>query len=229
MQPYFCPYLGYFQLMQSVDRFVLFDDVNYIKKGWINRNRVLVNGVEYLFTIPLEGMSQNKLICETMIVESRTWKDNLLKTVEHSYRKAPNFDVTYPIIQQILAFEERSLSRFIANSLSIFAAYIGMTVKIVNSSIGYANRCFRGQNRILDICLREGATHYHNATGGMELYDHHIFASKGVTLRFVKPHLTGYTQFGNDFISGLSIIDVLMFNSKKKIKSFLDEYELVYD
>jgi len=226
MQPYFCPYLGYFQLMNSVDRFVLFDDVNYIKKGWINRNRILVNGSEYLFTIPLEDVSQNKLICETMIVQDNAWKSDLIKTMERAYRKALQFDSVFPLIQKILLSEERIISRFIANSLFIITAYLGMATFIVPSSAGYANRHLKGQDRILDICARENATEYHNAVGGTGLYSQAAFTDRNIALRFVRPRPYKYAQFSDTFIPELSIIDVLMFNPVENIRKMLSDIEM---
>lgn len=117
MQPYFLPYIGYFQLINAVDTFVLLDDVNYINKGWINRNQLLLNGKAHLFTLPLQKASQNKLINQLELSNETKWKDKLLKTIETAYKKAPQFHLVFPLISQILQYPESNLSLFIHHSI----------------------------------------------------------------------------------------------------------------
>jgi hypothetical protein len=227
MQPYLFPYLGYFQLMHSVDRFVLFDDVAFIKRGWINRNRILVNGAEHLFRVPIENMSQNRMICDTKIAADGQWKTGLLKTLAWSYRKAPSFGVVFPMIAEILAAAERSIGRFIANSLAVLAAYLGLSTELVTASARYANQHLKGEDRILDLCRLEGAHAYHNAPGGAALYDRARFASEGIVLRLLEPHLAPYRQPARHFVAGLSIIDVLMWNGQAAARAMVEDYALV--
>lgn len=226
MQPYVFPYIGYFQLVASVDRFVFLDDVNYIKKGWINRNRIVANGQEFLFTIPLERMSQNKLICETMISADTSWKGKFLKTVERSYVKAPFFEHTYDAVRTMIGCETRVLSEFAENTIVYLSSMFGLSVKFLKAS-EYGNCSLRGEQRIVDICVREKATRYHNAIGGMELYRSDSFMVKGIELSFIKPCLISYAQATGDFLKGLSIIDVMMYNSVDAIKAMLCSYESV--
>jgi hypothetical protein len=227
MQPYLFPYLGYFQLMHSVDRFVLFDDVAFIKRGWINRNRILVNGAEHLFSVPVENMSQNRLICDTLIAADGQWKSGLLKTLEWNYRKAPCFGVVFPMIAEILGSEERRIARFIADGLAVLRAYLGLSAELVIASVRYANQHLKGEDRILDICRQEGACAYHNAPGGAALYDRARFASEGIALRVLEPHLPAYRHTAKPFVAGLSIIDVLMWNPQTEARSMVENYALV--
>ena len=226
MQPYLFPYLGYFQLIKSVNKFLVYDDVNYINKGWINRNRLLVNGKEYTFTIPLKKVSQNKLIDEIEIVDEEKWKIKLLKTIENSYKSSPFFSSSFPIIHQSLIDEEKKLSKFIVNSLKRVMSYLRINTQIIDSSINYSINGLKCADRILEICKQEKADTYINPFGGQNIYSKEYFTQKGIELFFIKTEFKEYKQSSNKFIPGLSIIDLLMNNSVEQINIMLDNYEL---
>jgi hypothetical protein len=225
MQPYFLPYIGYFQLMNAVDKFVIYDDVNYINKGWINRNNILINGKANLFSIPLKDASQNKLINEIYIAEESKWRNKLLKTIELSYKKAPFFEMTYPLVERIINQDASKISDYIYYSISMVNSYLGIKTDIVSSSAQYKNAQYRAQARIIDICLIEGATAYVNPIGGTDLYDKQNFMDRNLEMYFIKPKEISYSQFDNKFIPWLSILDVMMFNSKERIADLLDQCE----
>lgn len=227
MQPYIFPYIGYFQLIKAVDKFVIYDDVNFINRGWINRNRILVNGKDSLFTIPLKEASQNKLINEIEVNWDDAWKSKWLKTLEQSYKKAPYFQQVRPIIEQTLGQEKTIFSEIIVENLKLINAYLDITTEIISSSSIYQNTELKAQTRIVDICLKEKANHYINPIGGIELYQKEVFEKQGMQLNFIKSKAVQYPQLKNDFVPWLSIIDVLMFNSVEQIQTFLDSYELV--
>jgi hypothetical protein len=227
MQPYIFPYIGYFQLINFVDKFVVYDDVNYINKGWINRNNILVSNQASLFTIPLIQASQNKLIKDIEISSENKWKVKFLKTIREAYAKAPLFKTAYPIIEKIILFEEKNLSKYIFNSLKEINQYLDIQTKLIPTSSFYGNSTLKAQYRILDICKAEGAVKYVNLTGGMDLYSKEEFNKQNIQLCFIKSQVKNYNQLSGDFIPRLSIIDILMFNDQSKINSFLNEYELI--
>lgn len=227
MQPYLFPYIGYFQLINAVDRFVLLDDVNYIRKGWINRNRILVNNLEHLFTVPVKEASQNRRINEVFLVEEDKWKTKLIKTLENSYKKAPFYKSTIFLLHNLVYSNEVNLSKYILNSLDELNKYLGITTEIVPSSSKYENSSLKAQDRIIDICRKENADVYFNASGGMDLYCRDEFAKEGFELKFIKPLKIEYLQFDKQFVPWLSIIDVMMFNSKGNIKSLLNQHEII--
>lgn len=227
MQPYIFPYIGYFQLINAVDKFIIYDDVNYINKGWINRNRILVNGNDSLFTIPLKEASQNKLINTIEVNWDAAWKSKFLKTIALSYKKAPFYADVLPLIEKTINTELTNISAVITNNLRIIAAYLDITTEIVSSSSIYVNTHLKAQERIIDICLQEKADTYINPIGGLELYDKSAFSDREMELFFIKSKPCVYPQFKNEFVPWLSIIDVLMFNSKATIKEYLDNFELV--
>jgi hypothetical protein len=227
MQPYIFPYIGYFQLINAVDRFVIYDDVNFINKGWINRNQILVSGKGHLFTLPLKDASQNRLINEVNLSDHEPWKKKLLKTIQQSYLKAPNYPVVFPLVEDIVNFEAGRISELTLHALRSICGFLEIRTEMVSSSSVYGNAQLKGQERILDICLREGASQYINPIGGMELYDHTGFEKEGIQLSFLKSTLSPYPQFKNAFVPWLSIIDVLMFNDRDAIHTMLKEYEIL--
>ncbi len=227
MQPYILPYIGYFQLIKAVDKFIIYDDVNFINRGWINRNRLLVGGKDSLFTIPLKEASQNKLIHEIEVNWDTAWKSKFLKTLEQSYKKAPFYADVLPLVQASLALDNVPISEVIVENLRILCSYLDIKTEIIASSRSYNNQHLKAQERILDICLQEKAHQYINPIGGLELYDKTVFEEKGMVLNFIKAKAISYPQFKNEFVPWLSILDVLMFNSVAQIQGFLEEYELV--
>ncbi|MBB6005300.1 WbqC family protein [Arcicella rosea] len=227
MQPYIFPYIGYFQLINAVDKFIIYDDVSFINKGWINRNRILVNGKDSLFTIPLKEASQNKLINSIEVNWDSAWKSKFLKTIEQSYKKAPYYQQILPLIEDLLNTEKSIFSEIIFENLTQICQYLGIKTEIVPSSSIYQNTALKAQERIIDICEQEKIDTYINPIGGLELYDKAAFQTIGKELFFIKSKAICYTQFKNEFVPWLSIIDVLMFNSLEQISVLLNDYELV--
>ena len=227
MQPYVFPYIGYFQLLNAVDTFVVYDDVHYIKKGWINRNTLLVNSRSHRFTIPLQRMSQNKLINELSICDSQKWKIDFLKTVQNAYHKAPYFDDVYPMLQRIINYEDLNLATYIQFSLQQLCDYLKIDTMIIRSSEITKDNDLKGESKILNICTQLHATDYINAIGGAELYDKKRFEDQTISLHFIRSEAIRYRQFTDEFVPWLSIIDVVMFNSVVETTELLNKFELV--
>jgi hypothetical protein len=223
MQPYFLPYIGYFQLINAVDTFIIYDDVNFIKQGWINRNRMLADKKEYLFTLELAGASSFKQING---IEIGRGKDKLLKTIEQSYRKAPFFEKTFQLLKSIFLFDDINLAAFVANSILQVTKHLNIKTDITLSSIIKKNNSLHGQDKIIHICKLLNATTYVNAIGGKELYSKKDFQVQSIDLQFLCTNKIEYHQFNNEFIANLSILDVMMFNSINDIKSMLNNYVL---
>ena len=151
IQPYFFPYMGYFQLMNVVDKFVIFDDVNFMKKKWINRNQILIGGQPSFITVPLKKVSQNKLILEIEIANDPKWKSRLLNTIRSAYGRAPVFKPVYSIIEDLLSINHTHISKLAADSLKIVCKYLNIRTCFVESSTIYKNAHLKSQERILDI------------------------------------------------------------------------------
>lgn len=220
MQPYFLPYFGYFQLLASVDKFVVFDDVNYIQRGWINRNRLLLNGQAHVFTIPLTAASQNRRICDIEMTAG-PWRGKLLKTIRQAYFNAPYFKSIFAVCEKVIDLKTLSLHEYLVFSLHQMAKQLNISTLIESSSRIYKNEELRGQQRILDICHREHADIYVNAAGGIDLYDPNVFGASNIQLAFLRPSEVTYRQFGKPFVPNLSILDVLMFNSPESVSGLL--------
>lgn len=229
MQPYLFPYIGYFQMINAVDVFVFYDDVNFIKQGWINRNRILLNGKDFMFTVPLEKANSFSTIKDTLINEKfyESWKKKFELTVEQNYKKAPHFLKVNQLLKDVLDQKHASISKLAINSISTISNYLGIQTKFVTASESYTNKDLERQERLVAICKTENANHYINAVGGQELYTKQSFLENDIQLSFIKTLPITYKQFNEDFIPWLSIIDVLMFNSVEEVNEMLDKYELV--
>jgi hypothetical protein len=227
MQPYFFPYIGYFQLIGAVDKFVVYDDVNFIKRGWVNRNRILLNGSDHMVSIPVIGASQNRTIRETLLDPDTKSRKKLLKTITHSYKDAPYYDVVYPIIEGVILSSSVTIAEYALFSIQEVVRYLDILTEIVPSSTRYGNEDLKGADRILDICITEKAEMYINPSGGIELYDRLKFRAAGIDLRFIQPSAIPYKQGNNnEFVANLSIIDVLMHNSKEEVGKLIQSFQL---
>lgn len=227
MQPYFFPYIGYWQLINAVDKYVIYDDVNYIKGGWINRNRILINDKTSIINLRMNGASPNKLIKEVQVSSDNQWKKKLLKTIEQSYKKAPYFEKNFQIIEEIINYDEVNLSPYLENSINKIAEYLDIKTEIILSSNIIKDNSLKGQDKIIEICKNLEVTEYYNAIGGVELYSTRDFEANEIKLKFVETKSIKYKQFNNEFVSNLSIIDVMMFNSKEEIRKILGMYSIV--
>lgn len=226
MQPYFFPYLGYFQLINAVDKFVFYDDVNYIKGGWINRNNILLKKSGKLITLTLLASSSNKNINE-IVIGNRSSK--VLKTIKQAYAKAPYFYKGFPIIEEIFNVIKPGtlISEIAGLSIVSVSNYLELKVKFEYSSEKYSDT--KGMDkavRLLEICKRNIADIYINATGGIGLYTKERFRNDNINLYFIYNHVKEYKQFNNDFIPYLSIIDIMMFNSAEQINTMLNNYKI---
>ena len=253
MQPYVFPYIGYFQLVYAADVFVFYDDVNYINRGWINRNRILVNGKDLLFSIPCKDASQNKLIMDVELMDDPKAFQKILATLKMAYSKAPYYSEVYQLIEQILMAENKAIvttsvpssvfptlemeireeqrgktiSQLAIDSVIGICDYLGLKRTYKISSEEYNNRELKKADRLIDICHLEGIDHYINASGGKEIYTKEYYGEKGVKLNFLMSEKVVYPQFKNEFVPWLSIIDILMFNSKEEITTkILPAYHL---
>lgn len=227
MQPYLFPYLGYFQLINAVDIFVFYDDVNFIKRGWIHRNQILANGKATMFTMPLKKASQNRLINETEVATDIKWLPQFFKTIEQNYKNAPYFEETFHLLKKTFDKEHSKIADVAKESVVEISIYLGLKTQFEVSSKHYSgSKGLSKDERLIAICKEKGSDHYINPAGGKELYNKDTFKKEGVTLSFIENELLSYTQFGNHFVNGLSIIDVLMFNSVKEARALLSNYKL---
>lgn len=229
MQPYFFPYISYFQLINAVDTFVIYDNIQYTKKGWINRNRLIFNNKIEYFTINLVKDSDYLDVVERKISPLFFEKESkkILNKIKQNYRKAPFFNEIYPILIKIFFLKTDNLFDYIFESLKIISDYFEIKTILIKSSSLNINHELKGVNKVLGICNILNANNYINPIGGIELYNKKEFLKEGVTLNFLKSYQIKYHQFNIDFVPNLSIIDVMMFNSKEEIKEMLNKFQLV--
>ncbi|WP_432409972.1 WbqC family protein [Rasiella sp. SM2506] len=227
MQPYIFPYLGYFQLIHSVDTFVFYDDVNFIKRGWINRNQILVGLEAILFTVPLKKASQNKLINEIDTAISEKWVLQFYKTIEQNYKNAPFFNETFGILKKVFEKGHTNISSLAIESILQISNYLQLDTQFEVSSLEYPHTASLPKaERLIAICKEKGSDTYINPSGGKKLYQKNTFKEEGITLSFIENELLPYSQFGNQFVIGLSMLDVLMFNSVEATNKLISNYKL---
>lgn len=229
MQPYIFPYIGYFQLIHAVDSFVFYDDVNFIKRGWINRNRILIDGDEKLISFPCIKASQNKLINEVKINLKNKEYNSILKTIYHAYKNTPKFKNIYPIIESILQANVNNISELAILSIKKISHHLDINTDFLISSHNYSNsKGMDKADRLIYITKELKSDEYINAFGGRDIYSKKYFRNNRIELQFLKPIIKEYNQNTTKFTPNLSIIDVLMFNDKSTIKNiFLNSYELI--
>lgn len=228
MQPYFMPYLGYFQLLKAVDIFVLYDDVNFIKKGWINRNRILTYQGEYTFTVPLHNTSQNRKISEHILLNPKTFFKNLRKTLECNYKKAPYYEQGIGVFEKISSYQTSDITTLCESALQLCCSLLDIKSKIVRSSELDNNKKLKGTSKIIDIAKHFNASHYINLPGGSLLYNHQDFRNQGIDLKFLKmDESISYSQIIPGFVPNLSLLDILMNVPLHQIKNWIKQYELI--
>jgi hypothetical protein len=227
MQPYFLPYVGYFQLISAVDAFIIYDNIKYTKKGWINRNRMLCNGSDAIFSLPLRGASDSLNVSQRELASDFDPK-KLLQQFKGAYATAPQFDKTYPVLERIMQYGDANLFKFVHHSVVRMCEHLGIQTEIRISSRIDIDHGLRGQEKVLALCKATGANTYINPIGGVELYSRNDFRTHGIDLKFVKTRPFEYAQFGSEFVPWLSIVDALMFNPMSAVSACIhDKYDLI--
>lgn len=220
MQPYYLPYIGYFQLIAAVDRFVIYDDIQYTKKGWINRNRILQNGKDVFISLPISKHNAYAQVKDIYLAENfDTFSQKQKRMVEAAYRKAPYFETGWKLYNELMEYNDKNLFNFIFNSIKKVCTFLNIDTEMVVSSTLNIDKSLHGAERVMATCKALGAETYINPIGGVNLYDSKSFKAKNIFLKFIKTNSIIYNQFDNEFIPFLSILDIVMFNSHEKITS----------
>jgi hypothetical protein len=228
MQPYFMPYLGYWQLISSVDEFVVYDNIEFTKKGWFNRNRILDGEHDRLFTVPIKKDSDYLNVVERRLSDDAE-KENArtLRIIQATYKKAPHYADAYLLIERCFMYDDKNLFGYIHHAILEICKYLQIDTKLTISSTIPVDHGLKAAHKVIAICKALDTNMYINSIGGIELYEKDEFRASGLELAFLKPHLDAYPQFDRPFVPGLSIIDIMMFNDKENIRQMLDAHELV--
>lgn len=227
MQPYFFPYIGYYQYAAASDKFIFYDDVSFIMRGWINRNYIRLNHKKHLVTVPLSKASPNRLISDMQIAKEPNWKTRILRNIKDAYKKSSEFGKIFPIIESIINMDSTFIAELAKQSIRSVFNYLDLEISFVESSAKYENQCLKREIRIIDIARKESSSEVIVPIGGKELYEKEFFKRNEIALFYLKPIIEKYNQNGREFIPSLSIIDVLMFNSKDKCRQMVQKAELI--
>lgn len=227
MQPYFLPYIGYFQLIAAVDEFILYDNIKYTKKGWINRNQMLQNGQSVMFSLPLKNDSDYLNICERELAPNFD-RSKLIRQLKESYRHAPFFLPTMVLVEKIVAFKNNNLFDYLHHSIIAVCDYLGIATCIKIASRMAIDHSLKKQEKVIALCHAAGANTYINAIGGVDLYSNDAFKASNIDLKFIKTTPFEYAQFSHSFIPCLSIVDLLMFNPVELIREkIVNSYDII--
>ncbi|MBE2257764.1 MAG: WbqC family protein [Rhodobacteraceae bacterium] len=227
MQPYFLPYVGYFQLIAAVDQFVVYDNIKYTKKGWINRNRLLQNGSDVIFSLPLKSGSDSLDVCARELAADFR-RDKLLNQFKAAYRRAPHFEQTFALLERIVRHEQANLFDYLHHSIVRTCEHLAIDTPIRISSGIAIDHQLKAQDKVLALSAALDATTYVNAIGGVDLYSSEDFRERGVELKFIRSKPFEYPQFGDPFVPWLSIVDVLMFNPLDAVQACVaSNWELI--
>lgn len=228
MQPYLFPYIGYFQLIAACDRFVLHDDVQYIRQGWINRNYIIVHKQRHLFGFSVKRDDTSKNINERFYTDDfSTQAKKLLRNIDQSYSRAPHFTDVRALLTGVLESSERNVARFNLLSIREISRYIGIGTKLLVSSELAFDKSLAGEGRVVAINEEMGSTLYVNPIGGLKLYSKQTFRESGIGLSFLRPRFRPYRQSTAEFIPALSVIDLMMNCSREELSEMLGDYEIV--
>lgn len=234
MQPYVFPYIGYFQLINYVDKWVIFDNIQYISKGWANRNRIVHPDAKkewQYFTVPIKKHSRETKINKIEINDNFEWRCEFLRKLEGVYKKkAPYYRETINFVEECIEFRTSSLSKWVEHTLKYTCDYLDISFDYLVFSMmntGLNEVAHAGQ-WALEISDSIGATEYVNPSGGYSIFNESEFQSRNIKLRFLKTRLSPYIQRRGYFVPGLSIVDVLMWNDKEYIVSMLDDYDIFF-
>jgi len=223
MQPYLFPYIGYYQLAYYSDTFIFYDDVNYIKGGYINRNNILASGAAQRFTWSIDKSSSFKKINELEFSKNTR---KILASIRQAYSKAPYFSDVFPLVEKVLQPSDFNVARVAARSIIDVFEYLEIKRNFIFSSDLSYDRELSAQNKLFEMCVITDATDYCNTYGGVDLYSKEAFLEKNVNLSFIQPDNITYQQGSNHYVPFLSIIDVLMWNEKDACIRFLQQYAL---
>lgn len=229
MQPYFFPYIGYFQLINAVDKWIVFDIVQYKRHHWINRNRILhpKAGAQNII-VPLRKHSREALIREIEMADEQGWRLRIIAQLEHYKKKAPFYKETIDFLEECFAMRTESLSEFNTATLKMVCERLDIAFDYaVCSELNFElNDISAPGDWALRISKQLEAEEYINPETGREIFDSAKFEKSGVKLKFLAPKLSAYMQKGCEFVPGLSIIDVMMWNSSEDIKAMLSDFTI---
>ena len=229
MQPYFFPYIGYFQLIAAVDEFLIFDNAQYIRRGWINRNRILNAQKETVYIhIPVKKAHRETRINEIVINHDSSWKEKIFNQLNY-YNKAPNYVFVMDFLDECFNINYFNLSELntilLKKTCNLLEIHTNITV--LSEKFPMINEANTTDEWGIKVAKALGATTYINAIGGIEFYDQQKYNANNLNIQFIKPVIKPYKQFNHIFIPGLSIIDVMMFNNLEEIKEMLEICELI--
>ena len=230
MQPYFFPYLGHFDLINLVDEWIVFDTPQYMRHHWVNRNRVLHPnaGWQYI-TVPLRKHPQDTPINQVQIAMENDWRNRILRQLEHYRREAPYYKQVAGFLEECFSEASPNLSETNILTLRKTCQRLGISTPFhVFSQMDLAlTEDVEGPGDwALNISRVVGASEYVNPPGGAALFNESKFTADNIKLTIQAFMNMIYPCGPYQFEPGLSVLDVMMWNSPEQIKQYLDTCHL---
>ncbi len=231
MQPYFFPYVGYFSLIKHTEKFILFDTVQFIRHGWIDRNRVLKQNDGWIYVqVPILNKGRDVKIIDLKIDNNQDWKNKIFSQLKHYKKTAPYYFKVIHLLNEIFLFEYDSIVLLNLQILKSICAYLNIEnhIEIFSDMNLKIDEVKSPDEWALNICKSLNTiSEYWNPPGGISFFDKLKYNKEGIELKFCSVILKDYNQKRSNFVNGLSIIDVMMFNSPEEINLMLDQYEFI--
>jgi hypothetical protein len=223
VQSNYIPWKGYFDLIHSADEFILFDDVQYTRRDWRNRNLIKTpHGLEWL-TIPVAVKGQyHQKICDTRVSEPG-WGAQHWASLQHNYAKAPHFALYEPVFAPLYRSDERSLSAINRSFIAAICGILGIATRI-SWSMDYRPLKEGKTERLVDLCKRTGATEYLSGPMARDYLEPAQFAAAGIALRFFD--YAGYPEYPQrfgKFEHGVTVLD-LLFNTGPEARRYMKSF-----
>ena len=228
MQPYFLPYLGYISLIKHTDMFILLDEVQFIRHGWIERNRILKPDKDWQYIqVPLQKHTQTAVIKDIKINNEIEWEKKIFAQIEHYKKKALYYRKVVDLLKNIFSKKHATIAELNQDALHAVCDYLSVKNDIrIYSEMGLTiDPVFESDEWALNISKAMNASEYRNPPGGVSIFHKEKYEKENIALVFHELNLEEYSQNTNhDFIPGLSILDVMMFNTPEKISQMLDNF-----
>ena len=217
IQPAFLPWIGYFEIINKSDNFVFLDNVQYVKRSWVNRNYISQKDKKILISLPVKTkLKYYQKINEVELYDFKTTRKKHLNTFTHVYRRSINFSNYFPFINEIYSnTNSNNLSDFLINSLIKISDLIGINTKFYKAS-QLNLKSIEPNERIIEICKKLDVKNYFSGPSAKNYIDNKLFANNDIKLSFIKyKEENMYNQYQNkNFLDKMSIIDYI-FNNKK--------------
>ena len=222
LQPSYIPWRGYFDQIRRADLFIFYDDVQYDKHGWRNRNQIKTHQGKQWLTIPVnsKGVTSGIPIKDVRIDWSKPWAKSHLKSLTISYSKSPYFKSYLPLLESMFERKDEMLADFTIETSILLARELGFTSTRFMRSSELSNVDGQKTDRVINVLKQVGATHYLCGPSASSYMEPEKFAFAGISFEYMQYNYAEYPQLHPPYDQFVSILDLLFMTGKDAIKYF---------